>query len=97
VTIISEDSIYCGQSGRVKRVFWRQQTPWIVVRLRIGGMAAVPWDWTDLPCTQTEQSPAPDCRHAVLLSPIALRDLIRFLRGRCNKLTEPNEKKHFND
>jgi hypothetical protein len=63
------------------------------MRLRIGGLIAVPWDWTDLPIPKIEEIPAPDCGLTVLLSPIALRDIVRFLRGRCHK---PSDKKHSN-
>jgi hypothetical protein len=82
VTIVSEDSPYCGQSGRVRRVFWRRGTAWVVVRLRLGGLTAVPWDSTDLPVPQLEHDARPDGPFAALLSPIALRDLARFLRHR---------------
>ena len=85
MTIVSEDSPDCGQSGRVKRVFWRERIPWVLVRFRIGGMRAVPWDWTDLPIPQAElisSSPDPS---AVFLSPSALRDLVRFLQGHGGK------------
>ncbi len=94
MTIISEDSQYCGQSGRVRRVFWRERKPWVLVRLRIGGIVTVPWDWTDLPLPQLERGPSADNGSTVLLSPTALRDLVRFLRDHCSK---PNEKKHFLD
>ncbi len=80
VTIVSEDSPYCGQSGRVRRVFWRQRVPWILVRLRLGGMVALPWAWTDLPVQQWEDDARPCEPSTSLLSPIALRDLIRFLQ-----------------
>jgi hypothetical protein len=63
------------------------------MRLRIGGVAAVPWDWTDLPVQQVEEASSSDCTLMVLLSPIALRDIVRFVRGRCHK---PSEKKHSN-
>ena len=79
MTIVSEDSPYCGQSGRVKRVLWRERRPWVLVRFRIGGMTAVPWDWTDLPVPQPEPGPPADDGPAVLLSPTALRDLVHFL------------------
>jgi len=90
VTIVSEDSPYCGQSGRVRRVFWRESQPWALVRFRIGGMTAVPWDWTDLPVPQLEPSPSAGDGVMVLLSPTALRDLVRFLRGHPTK----PDKKH---
>jgi len=90
VTIVSEDSPYSGQSGRARRVFWRERTPWVVVRLCIGGMIAVRWDWTDLPVPQLERDPSPKQRPTVLLSPSALRDLVRFLRSHCTKRSKKN-------
>src|SRR5256886_15778139 len=78
VTIVSEDSPFCGQSGRVRRVFWRERSPWVVVRLCLGGITGVPWGWTDLPVPQWEPSPSSDEEPMILLSPTALRDLIRF-------------------
>src|SRR5947207_10807818 len=75
VTIAFEDSPYCGQSGRVRRVFWRERTPWVLVRLRVGGIVSVPWDETDLPVTKLEGGPSPDDGPTVLLSSDALRDL----------------------
>ena len=85
VTIAFEDSPYCGQSGRVRRVFWRERTPWVLVRLRVGGIVSVPWDETDLPVTKLEGGPSPDDGPTVLLSSDALRDLVRFLRDHGNK------------
>jgi hypothetical protein len=79
VTIVSESSPYCGQLGRVKRVFWRKRRPWVLVRFRIGGMTGVPWNWTDLPVLNLG-SPVDD-GPVVLLSPAALRDLVRFSRS----------------
>jgi hypothetical protein len=63
------------------------------MRLRIGGLIAVPWDWTDLPVPQVEEGSSSDCALIVLLSPSALRDIVRFVRGRCN---QPRDKKHSN-
>jgi len=81
VTIASEDSPYCGQSGRVRRVFWRQRIPWILIRLRLGGIVALPWASTDLLAPQLElNSRADQAGTALLLSPIALRDLARFIQ-----------------
>ena len=86
MTIVSESSLYCGQSGRVRRVFWRgRATPWVRVRLRIGGMVSLPWDETDLPTPELELDSLPDDGHTVLLSPAALQDLVRFLRNHHNK------------
>jgi hypothetical protein len=94
VTIVSEDSPFCGQSGRVRRVFWREESPWVLVRLRIGGITSVPWIWTDLPVPQSGGGLSADEEPTVLLSPTALRDLVRFLRSH---RTKPNRKKHSND
>ena len=79
MTIVSEDSRYCGQSGRVRRVFWRDRAAWVVVRFRIGGLTAVPWRWTDLPVPQLEAESSVKDGLTVLLSPVALCDLARFL------------------
>ena len=94
MTIVSEDSPFCGQSGRVRRVFWRERSPWVLVRLRVGGIASVPWAWTDLPVPQSAGGVSADEEPTVLLSPTALRDLVRFLRSQRPK---PNRKNHFND
>jgi hypothetical protein len=91
VTIISEDSPYCGQSGRVRRVFWRQRNPWVLLRFQLGGITAVPWNWTDLPVPPMEGVPLPD-DFINLLSPAALRDLVRFV-GEHGKKT--GKKKRF--
>jgi hypothetical protein len=82
VTIVSEDSPYCGRPGRVRRAFWRQQVPRVLVRLRLGGIVAVPWAATDLPAPQLETGPRADKAATVLLSPIALRDVARFIQYR---------------
>ena len=86
MTIVSEDGRYCGQSGRVRRVFWRDRTAWVVVRFRIGGLTAVPWGWTDLPVPELGTDSLVDDGPAVLLSPVALCDLARFL---CNHEKPP--------
>ena len=80
VTIVSESSPCCGQSGRVCRVFWRNE-PWVLVRLQSGVLQSFPWRWTNLPNQGVQPaSHGP----AVLLSPRALLDLVRFLRRRNN-------------
>lgn len=93
MTIACEDSPYCGQSGRVRRVFWRQRVPWIVVRLRLGGIIAVPWASTDLLVPQLEIDPRTVETGTALLSPIALRDLAGFLHGQPMR---GRDKKQFN-
>ena len=82
MTIACEESPYCGQSGRVRRVFWRQRVPWVVVRLRLGGIVALPWASTDLLVPQLEIDARTEEAATALLSPIALRDLARFLQHR---------------
>lgn len=72
----------------MRRVFWRERKPWVRVRFCIGGMTAVPWDWTDLPVPLMGPGSSADDRPPVLLSPTALRDLVRFFRGHCPK---PNQ------
>ena len=93
MAINSEESPYCGQSGRVRRVFWRQGVPWIVVRLRLGGIIAVPWASTDLLVPQLEIDPRTVEAATALLSPIALRDLAGFLHGQAMR---GQGKKQFN-
>jgi hypothetical protein len=68
----------------VKRVFWRKRTPWALVRFRIGGITSVPWNWTDLP-VQYLGSATGDGPES-LLSPAALRDLVRFSRSHGSQL-----------
>jgi len=63
-------------------VFWRQGTAWILVRLRVGGLLALPWASTDLPVLRFDDDARSDGPPSALLSPIALRDLARFLQHR---------------
>jgi hypothetical protein len=65
----------------------------VLVRLRIGGIISVPWGWTDLLVPPSGRGPSPDEEPTTLLSPTALRDLVRFLRSH---RTTPKQKKHFN-
>ncbi len=46
---LSELSPDCGQSGRVRRVFWRQGAPWVLICLSRGQLISIPWEWTSLP------------------------------------------------
>jgi hypothetical protein len=62
------------------RVFWRQLTPWILVRLNSGGMVSIPWGWTNLPMPRTDSPSASGEFSSVLLSAPALRDLLGFVR-----------------
>ena len=77
---MSEESRCCGQRGRVCRVFWRADVPWVLVRLHDGVMQSLPWAWTDLPVSDGAQETPVQESATVLLSPIALRDLVRALR-----------------
>ena len=78
VTVIAENSGYCGQSGRIRRVFWRPD-PWVLVRFQNGDLRALPWGWTDLPQPETSVSAEWHTGSAALLSAAALLDLVRFL------------------
>ena len=77
---MSEKSRSCGQRGRVCRVFWRADVPWVLVRLHDGVMLSLPWAWTDLPVSDGEREIPVEESATVLLSPTALRDLVRALR-----------------
>ena len=63
------------------RVFWRHDVPWVLVRLQDGVMRSLPWAWTDLPVTEAAHEALADANTAVLLAPIALRDLVRGVRA----------------
>ena len=78
---MSEENPSCGQCGRVCRVFWRDDNPWVLVRLRDGVMQSLPWTWTDLPMAPAQQEPQTDERVTVLVSPTALRELVRRVRA----------------
>jgi hypothetical protein len=45
-------------------------------------MLSVPWRWTDLPVPHADDEHYIDDGSISLLSPTALRDLVRFVRGR---------------
>jgi len=53
-----------------------QRVPWVLVRLRLGAIVALPWASTDLLTPPLETDPRVDEAAAALLSPIALRDLV---------------------
>jgi len=94
VKIVSEDSPFCSQSGRLRRVYWRARSPWAVVRLDIGGITSVPWDWTDLPVPPVGPAPVSEEEPTVLLSPLALRELVRFVG---NRRTKAGRRRRFNN
>jgi hypothetical protein len=75
---MSEGTSCCGQSGRVKRVFWRGG-PWVLVRLQSGVLRAFAWEETNLPMPAVVSAlgAAP-----LLLSPHSMLDLVRFLSHR---------------
>jgi hypothetical protein len=62
-----------------------------MLRLRLGGIVALPWASTDLFVPQLEIDSRTDEAATALLSPLALRDLARFtqhchsMRGRGKK------------
>ncbi|MDQ5852781.1 MAG: hypothetical protein M3380_12080 [Chloroflexota bacterium] len=80
--MIAATSPYYGQVGRVCRVFWRGDAPWILLRSSDGRVLTLPWSVTDLPVPMTTHAEPPSPQDAVLLSPTALLALVRFLRRR---------------
>ena len=84
-TILAEESPACGQAGRVYRVFWRQDVPWVVLRCQNGQLHSLPWQWTDLPLPLappmvTHARPSP-----ILLAPQTLVEFVRFCAVSCRK------------
>ena len=65
----------------------------MVLRLRLGGIVALPWASTDLLVPQLETDLRADEAATGLLSPIALRDLARFIQQRPGR---DRSKKQFN-
>ena len=63
--------------GRVERVYWRGEEPWIRLRTRDGLRRPVPWRDTDLPPLASPAFP-----RAPRLSPQALLDLAPHLMRR---------------
>lgn len=53
----------------------------MLVRLHDGAMLSLPWRWTDLPVPNPGEEPPDEEASITLLSPAALRDLVRFVRG----------------
>lgn len=81
----AEDSPHCGQTGRVCRVFWRADAPWVLLRAANGALFSLPWAATDLPKPVVEHDPPAEAPPAVLLAPAALLALARFLRHRAGE------------
>ncbi len=82
LTILSEESPWCGQSGQARRVFWQEKSAWVLVQVPGSGIVAVPWHWTNLPTPQASDDSSPEEVATALITPTALRDLIRFVRER---------------
>jgi hypothetical protein len=55
--------------------------PWVLVRLHDGVMLSMPWSWTDLPVVHADDERRLDEACITRLSPTALRDLVRVVRG----------------
>jgi hypothetical protein len=53
----------------------------VLVRLHDGEMRSLSWSWTDLPVPNTADKPSDEEAAITLLSPAAVRDLVRFVRG----------------
>jgi hypothetical protein len=66
----------------------------VVLRLRLGGIIALPWASTDLLTPPLEVDPPADEAATALLSPIALRDLARLILQRPER---DRIKKQFNE
>jgi hypothetical protein len=84
---MDETSDYCGNAGKVERVYWRGEEPWVRMRSRLGNCWSVPWQHTDLPRLT---SPAASPQH--LLSPEGLLELSRHLKRRGTPLSGPSKK-----
>lgn len=88
--ILAEESPACGQAGRVCRVFWRQQAPWVVLRCQNGLLLSLPWHWTDLPIPLTPPSGPTEQPYLALLAPQALVELVQFVRYHAGKPRSPS-------
>ncbi|HEY6362775.1 MAG TPA: hypothetical protein VIX63_16825 [Vicinamibacterales bacterium] len=64
----------------------------MLVRLQDGVMLSAPWRWTDLPVPHADDHQRVDEGSITLLSPTALRDLVRFVRGQ--RQQRPRESSH---
>jgi hypothetical protein len=88
-TILAEESSACGQRGRVCRVFWRQEEPWVVLRCQNGLLLSLPWHWTDLPIPLAPLPGPPAQPYLALLTPQALVELVQFVRYHAGKPRSP--------
>jgi hypothetical protein len=87
--ILAEESPACGQRGRVRRVFWRQEEPWVVLRCQNGLLLSLPWHWTDLPTPGSSLSGVNAQPCPVLLAPQTLVELVRFVRYHAGQEQSP--------
>jgi hypothetical protein len=76
-TVIDESSGCFNTTGKVERVYWREEQLWVRIRNREGLCLLVPWQQTDLPRLTTVSFP-PTPR----LSLQSLVELVRHLKGR---------------
>src|SRR6266568_8453649 len=88
-TILAEESPACGQRGRVRRVFWRQEEPWVALRCQNGLLLSLPWHWTDLPTPGSSLSGVNAQLCPVLLAPQTLVELVRFVRYHADQEQSP--------
>ena len=66
----------------MSHVFWRAGVPWALLRCRNGRLLPLPWSATDLPVPVPDADAPGDVQAAVLLTPAALRALVRFVARR---------------
>jgi hypothetical protein len=76
-TVIDESSGCFNTTGKVERVYWREEQLWVRIRHHEGLCLLVPWQQTDLPRLTTVSFP-PTPR----LSLQSLVELVRHLKDR---------------
>ena len=77
VKVIDPTSGHFGTNGKIERIYWREEMPWVRIRSRDGATLSVPWAQTDLPtliAQPTEHIPA-------LTAPVLLQ-LVHHLKHR---------------
>src|SRR5262249_20936287 len=82
VAVAAKASPHCGENGRVCRVFWRANVPWVLMRSTRGIMLSIPWSVTNLPLPVPTDGSRPKEHDVALLSPDALVALARFVQDR---------------
>jgi hypothetical protein len=75
--VIDESSSCFNTTGKVERVYWREEHLWVRIRHHEGLCVSVPWHQTDLPRLTTVSFPTTPC-----LSLQSLVELVRHLKGR---------------